>query len=735
MQSNEQKRFTLKQKGLFVVSALLLIELTLVFALGALLLKAEDVIHSESRARDILACVNYIYVLKKKAEDSADYFVGTGKAELPKRFHATVPLLQTEMTNLRTLTSSSPSAQQADQLIASLDKNLKFWSDMVRLRSSANQRDWDVAGRMRSSPTRETDNAELSHALLSFQDSTKNLLEKQNSSNLSTQSNVMLWIGLAMMGNVALALLLALLFAKGITSRIAVLVDNTKLMAEEKALKDPLKQTDEIGDLDHVFHMMASTLQQALGRDRALTENAMDVIFTIQDSKITKINPASVENWGFAPAELIGAAPSKLLPPNQQEVLSQLTTCKSSIELETQLQRKDGKLIDTLWVAQWSETENSLFCVAHDVTERKKEEQLLASNEMRLRTVLDTMLVGLMTVTESGLIKSANPRLEQITRYEKEELNGRSLDYLFPTLSTESLALLAATEQVKEEGDEATSVQTVELNALTKQGGSVPVELSVGRLQMSGENIFLITIIDISARRELQQAKQEFVGMISEDLATPLTSVRDFLEVLSKDSSLNQTGHDRSVLAANNVGRLLRLLDDLFEINELESGQLELRPSMISMQDVITKSMDAVSVFAENHSVTMESMKTACTTYADGDRLERVLVNLLSNAIKFSPEGATVEIKVLENDETFKLNVVDRGRGIPASHIDKIFAAFKQVKDSDATKKGGTGLGLAICKAVIEQHGGTIGVESIEGEGSTFWFEIPIQRSASTLIP
>lgn len=231
--------------------------------------------------------------------------------------------------------------------------------------------------------------------------------------------------------------------------------------------------------------------------------------------------------------------------------------------------------------------------------------------------------------------------------------------------------------------------------------------------------------------KEVEEMKQQFVAMVSHDLRTPLTSVCGFLEMLRHGAygKLSDQGQQRTALAERNISRLIALINDLLDMEKLESGQLELVPEQISVEPVITRSIDAVRVFAEQHKVSIISESNDLTVYADGNRLIQVLVNLISNAVKFSPPESTITISSVPTGGYVELRVADQGRGIPGQFKDVIFERFRQVKTTDATQKGGTGLGLAICKAIVEQHGGTIGVESEEGKGSMFWLRIPSQEA------
>lgn len=233
------------------------------------------------------------------------------------------------------------------------------------------------------------------------------------------------------------------------------------------------------------------------------------------------------------------------------------------------------------------------------------------------------------------------------------------------------------------------------------------------------------------ALTEAARLKQEFVAMISHDLRTPLTSVKGFLHLLSADGygTVPQKVKDRTQLAERNVARLISLIDDLLAVEKLEAGKLDITPELIPLSPVISRSLDAVRVFSEEHGVSLTAESVETSVFADGDRIVQVLVNLLSNAIKFSPRDSTVAVSIQEQPDWAEIRVTDSGCGIPSDHLEAVFDRFKQVRSSDDRKKGGTGLGLAICKSIVEQHGGTIYVTSQEGKGSTFCFRIPTKQS------
>jgi signal transduction histidine kinase len=231
---------------------------------------------------------------------------------------------------------------------------------------------------------------------------------------------------------------------------------------------------------------------------------------------------------------------------------------------------------------------------------------------------------------------------------------------------------------------------------------------------------------------EANQRKQEFLSIVSHDLKTPLTSIQMFLGMLGEGfyGDLNAKGQQNVESCDRSVSRLLSLIRDLLDIEKMAAGKFELDVQPVDVSSVIDRAVEDVQHFAREHNVAIVVSGGSSQALGDKDRLVQVLVNLLSNAIKFSNNGERVSINTAEKDQFVEISVSDTGRGIPPELKDAVFERFKQVDISDSRDKGGTGLGLPICKALIEQHNGTIGVHSELGKGSTFWFRIPAMKSA-----
>ena len=229
--------------------------------------------------------------------------------------------------------------------------------------------------------------------------------------------------------------------------------------------------------------------------------------------------------------------------------------------------------------------------------------------------------------------------------------------------------------------------------------------------------------------QEFDRLKSAFVGIVSHELRTPLTSIKSLAENLMEGLAgpLNEKQNYYVSRIQLNAGQLTRMLNELLDLSKIEAGKMELRPTVLSLRELVNDLLEAFQPLAQRKSIMMgvSSMESMPKVRADRDKLYEVLANLLENAIKFTPSGGHVQIgaQVLD-DRYIKIGVSDTGCGIPAEHLPKIFDKFYQVQ-SVSGNGAGAGLGLAITKGLIELHGGTIAVDSVPGQGSHFSFTLP----------
>ncbi len=230
---------------------------------------------------------------------------------------------------------------------------------------------------------------------------------------------------------------------------------------------------------------------------------------------------------------------------------------------------------------------------------------------------------------------------------------------------------------------------------------------------------------------ELETFKRDLVIVVSHELKTPLVSISSSLDAFSKGTlgELSDKGYNRLKIAQEESNRLIRLINDLLDIEKMEAGRFVLEISEMDVAQLIDTAIAAISPLSEMKQLKLETTPSGAKIWADQDRLCQVLINLLSNAIKYSPEGGTIKIAIEINDGQIEISVIDQGRGIPENLRELIFDRWVQVESADASVRGGSGLGLAIAKAIVEQHDGTIGVRSDLGHGSTFWIRLPIEKT------
>ncbi|MFI5181687.1 MAG: PAS domain S-box protein [Thermoanaerobaculia bacterium] len=360
-----------------------------------------------------------------------------------------------------------------------------------------------------------------------------------------------------------------------------------------------------------------------------------------------------------------------------------------------------------------------------DVTERRRAEEALRVSERFTRSIVENMLGGLIITDSMGAIESANPAAERIFGWTREELVGRPLATLMPPDAAEGTEKFLRSAYRKAIG------QISEWVGRRKNGQLFPFELSLFEFETPEGKHFGGNVHDITERREVERLKMEFVSSVSHELRTPLTSIRGSLGLLSSGAlgTLPPDAGDLVAVAERNVIRLIGLINDILDLERLKDGRIELHLTASPADSIVGRAVESVHAFASQQGIALVTRPSDLVVRVDADRLVQVLVNLVSNAVKFSPRGRDVTVSIAATGDLAEFRVADHGRGIPPALRAAIFERYRQVEAGDAREKGGTGLGLAICKAIVEQHGGSIGVESEEGVGSTFWFRVPLALS------
>jgi PAS domain S-box-containing protein len=488
-------------------------------------------------------------------------------------------------------------------------------------------------------------------------------------------------------------------------------------ITERAADGTPLRMTGTQTDIDE-----RKQAQATLDRFFSLSLDLLCIAGL--DGVLKRVNPAFTEIFGYTTEALLTSSFLDFVHPDDRERAAsevvRLSAGNATVRFNVRCICRDGSVKWTTWTAAPHAGEGLIYAVGRDVTEQRNAEEELRASESAMRSIIRSSLSGIATFDRDGMIESVNPAAETILGYPAAQLIGKSGSILLvhPPADVDEFHRKIVNDSIG---------HITEWEVLRGDGRQIQIELALFEFQTTRGKKLAGNIQDISQRREVERMKREFVTTVSHELRTPLASIRGSLDLLHGKvfGELTPAASEAVSIAHRNTTRLISLTNDILDLDRQDSGRFEIAPSPVDVEFLFRTAADSVRAFAEQSAITIDIAPSGAVVEADSSRIIQVLVNLLSNAIKFSSAGSTVRLSAAEEDGDVVMRVADQGRGIPKQFLDRIFDRFQQVEATDFRTNSGSGLGLAISRGIVELHGGTIGVVSAEGEGSTFWFRLP----------
>jgi PAS domain S-box-containing protein len=346
------------------------------------------------------------------------------------------------------------------------------------------------------------------------------------------------------------------------------------------------------------------------------------------------------------------------------------------------------------------------------------EHESLGASEERFRRLSDGSTDAVI-VSREGVIVEANAAGYRMFAADETALIGVPVETLVADHDRDAV-MRAMRENL---------TTSYDLTCVRPDGTTFEGQVTGRAITYHGAPARIAILRDVTEWTRVNRLKNEFVSTVSHELRTPLTSIHGALRLMEGGGMNPAAMANLVTIARTNCERLIRLINDMLDLDKIEAGKLELRCSMLAPADLVQTALDGMRGIADEYRVRLATIVDATREFSgDRDRILQVLTNLMSNAVKFAPTDSTVTVMARTQvmGDRVRFAVTNAGPGIAQSDMGRLFTRFQQIDGSDARRRGGTGLGLTIAKAIVEEHGGTIGVESTPNVTTTFWFEIPI---------
>ncbi|OYY92272.1 MAG: hypothetical protein B7Y41_16550 [Hydrogenophilales bacterium 28-61-23] len=468
---------------------------------------------------------------------------------------------------------------------------------------------------------------------------------------------------------------------------------------------------------------------------------------TAPDLPLIYINPAFERITGYASAEVLGRNCRFLQGAEQDqaglvEIRAALAEARDGRALLRNYRKDGSPFWNELIVTPVHDGGGKLthfIGISQDVSQRLEMETALKTSEARLRSVLESVVDGIVVIDERGIVESFNPAAESIFGYTFEEVHGRNVSLLMP--EPYASAHDGYLHNYLETGRERIIGIGREVTGRRKDGSTFPMDLAVNAMRAGEKRCFTGIVRDITERKRLDwemiraleaalsasRAKSEFLSSMSHELRTPMNAILGFGQLLQMDRDLSaeQADSAREIVKAGR--HLLTLINEVLDLARIESGNLTLSMEPVELVELIDECAVLVESGAIRQGLAFERDMAPCLgrwVRADRLRLKQVLINLLSNAVKYNRAGGSVRIACeFKATGQVRLAVSDTGPGIPEDKLADLFTPFNRL-GLEAGSIEGSGIGLVISKRLVEMMGGEIGVDSRPGQGCTFWVEL-----------
>ena len=541
-----------------------------------------------------------------------------------------------------------------------------------------------------------------------------------------------------------------------------------------------------------------TAIRESESRYRQIVEGSLGLVCTHDmDGKILTINEHGASGLGYTVQEVVGKTLQNFTQPERRNLLEQyFEDLRSKGEAQGLLHLLNAKGDERAFayrnrVVAPVDGERYVLGFGVDITDQIRAETQLDALSRQSNSVLESVGDGIFALDLEGRITLVNPAAAQMLGYRQDEILGRHMHELIHHTRVDGSPYPKDDSPIQASLTHLSTVRVANEVFWRKDGSSFPVEyvarpqietseaatetedslevLEPGKHRkptwLGGDSAIddalseaneisafashaaaiangravgvVVAFTDISERNALDRMKDEFISTVSHELRTPLTSLRAALGLVSGGALNARPEKMRQMMeiALGNTDRLVRLVNDILDLERIGSGKAELHFAQTSVDDLFRRTITKHQAAAARGNIRFNIEANNVVVWADPDRMLQTLDNLISNAIKFSPQASTIPSEVrltahyVTPDEAL-IEIEDHGRGIPSDKLQQIFERFKQVDASDSRTMGGTGLGLAICRSIVQQHGGHIWATSTLGEGSVFHFTLPTKPSS-----